>query len=87
MLNCKDASHLESQSYERPLKFTERVGLRLHHLICDGCRGFSQQLKLIRLACRRIDESKGSNVDAPGLSPEAKARVLKELASKQGNPL
>ena len=87
MLSCKDASHLQSEKCERSLSASERIGLKLHMLICKGCRGFSQQLKLIRLACQRIDESKGVGADAPGLSPDAKARALKELASKQSeNP-
>ena len=84
MLSCKDASHLQSQTFERSLTMSERVGLKLHRLICKGCRDFAQQIDLIRQACRRIDESKGVGADAPGLPPAAKTRILKELASKQG---
>ena len=84
MLNCKDASHLHSESHERPLSAMELIGLKFHLMICKGCQGFAQQLKLIHLACQRIDESKGVDADAPGLAPDAKARILKELASKRG---
>ena len=83
MLNCKDASHLQSHAYERPLSARELIGLKLHLLICKGCRGFAQQLNLIHLACRRIDESKGVGADDPGMPPDTKTRILKELASKQ----
>lgn len=83
MLNCKDASQLQSQAQERPLSARELVGLKLHLLICKGCHGFSQQLKLIRKACQRIDESKGVGATTPGLPPDTKERILKELASKQ----
>jgi hypothetical protein len=83
VLNCKDASRLQSYAYERPLNARELIGLKLHLLICKGCRGFAQHLRLIHLACRRIDESKGVDADAPGLTPEAKTHILKELASKQ----
>ena len=87
MLNCKDASRLQSHTYERKLSARELVALKLHLLICKGCRGFAQHLRLIHQACRRIDESKGVGADAPGLSPEAKKHILKELASKQsGEP-
>jgi len=85
VLNCKDASHLQSEAHERSLSGVELIGLKFHLMICKGCRGFSQQLKLIRLACQRIDESKGVGEDAPGLAPDAKTRILKELASKQGD--
>ncbi len=84
MLSCKDASRLQSHAYERPLNARELIGLKLHLLICKGCRGFAQQLNLIHLACRRIDESKGVGADAPELSPDAKTHILKELASKLG---
>ena len=84
MLNCKNASHLQSEAYERPLSAREQIGLKLHLLICKGCRGFAEQLHLIRQACRRIDESKGMGADAPGMPPDTKTRILKELASKQG---
>lgn len=87
MLNCKDASRLQSQAHERRLSLWELIGLKLHLLICKGCRGFAQHLRLIRQACRRVDESKGVGADAPGLPPDAKTRILKELASKLGeNP-
>lgn len=85
MLNCKDASHLQSEACERPLRARELIGLKLHLWICKGCRAFAQQLHLIRQACQRIDESKGVGADTPGLAPEAKTRILKELASKQDN--
>ena len=82
MLNCKDASHLASESHERSLGAVELIGLKFHLIICKGCRGFSQQLRVIRLACQRIDESKGVGAEAPGLAPDAKSRILKELGSK-----
>ena len=85
MLNCKDASHLASESQERSLGPVELIGLKFHLIICKGCRGFSQQLKVIRLACQRIDESKGVGGEAPGLDPDAKSRILKELGSKQSD--
>ena len=85
MLNCKDTSHLASESHERSLSAVELIGLKFHLMICKGCRGFSQQLKLIRLACQRIDESKGVGEEAPGLAPDAKSRILKELASKRSD--
>ena len=85
MLNCIDASHVASEAQERSLSAVELIGLKFHLIICKGCRGFSLQLKLIRLACQRIDESKGVGAEAPGLDPDAKSRILKELASKRSD--
>jgi len=54
MLTCKEVTHLVSQSQDRPLRLGERISLRLHLRICNGCRNFSTQLDLIRRACRRL---------------------------------
>jgi hypothetical protein len=85
LLTCKDASRLQSQSQDQPLRLGERLSLRLHLLICDNCRRFKQQLDLIRRACQRVNEPDGLNVQDKGLSSEAKTRILQELASRQAD--
>lgn len=85
MLSCKDASRLQSQAQDRRLNLAERFGLRLHLLICDNCRRFARQLKLIRQACQQVKASDGMRSGGEGLAPDAKARILKELASRQQN--
>lgn len=54
MMNCKHATQLLSQKQDRKLGITERIGLRLHLLICSGCSNFNKQIDFIRVACRRI---------------------------------
>jgi len=54
MLSCKEASRLVSQGLDRRLGFAERLGLRLHLLICDGCTNFSKQVAFIRKAMARL---------------------------------
>lgn len=54
MLSCKDTSVLLSQAQDRPLGLRERILLRLHLLVCDGCTHFSRQLVLMRAAIRRL---------------------------------
>jgi hypothetical protein len=54
MLTCKNASELLSQAQDRTLGLRERLALKLHLLICDGCTNFSRQLALIRATLRRI---------------------------------
>lgn len=53
MLSCKQASHLLSQSIERRLPLRQRLGLRLHLLMCSACKQFSVQLQLLRQATKR----------------------------------
>jgi hypothetical protein len=53
MLTCKDASELLSQGQDRRLGLGERLRLRLHLLICQGCSNFGRQLVILRTAIRR----------------------------------
>ena len=53
MLDCKQTSELLSQGQDRPLTAGEALRLRLHLLLCRGCRRFSRQLDFMRAALRR----------------------------------
>lgn len=53
-LTCKEATHLVSEGLDRDLGLLERVRLRLHLLICDGCANFSRQVAFLREAVRRL---------------------------------
>ena len=54
MLSCKEASHLVSEGLDRDLGFFERVRLRLHLAICDGCTNFKKQMDFLRRALREL---------------------------------
>ena len=83
MLSCQEATRLASQALDRSLSFSERLGLRLHQVICTGCRGFTRQLLQIRQACRQIEQSEGIDAKTEVLSATAKARILQEITAKQ----
>ena len=54
MLDCKHNTELLSQSYDRPITLRERMAMRLHLLMCRGCRNFEKQLAFIRKAAREL---------------------------------
>ena len=54
MLTCKEATRLVSQGLDRRLGFAERVALRVHLAICDGCTAFSKQAAFLRKAIRAL---------------------------------
>ncbi len=47
---CKGATRLLLQAEERRLTAAERIGLRLHLLVCKACPRFAGQLRLMRRA-------------------------------------
>jgi hypothetical protein len=54
MLSCRDVTQLVSQRLDRRLGFAERVALRLHLAICQGCSNFSRQMDVLREAVKRL---------------------------------
>ena len=54
MLSCKEAARLLSQGLDRKLDFGERVMLRVHLTICDGCTNFKDQVAFLRKAMSQL---------------------------------
>lgn len=54
MMNCKQATRLMSQGQDRQLTFPERMRLKVHLIICNGCANYNKHLKLIREAVKRL---------------------------------
>lgn len=86
MLTCKDASHLISESQERPLGFWESWSLKLHLMMCSYCRRFEQQVALMRKALRELGrraESESADIAADiDFTPETQERIRKAVAER-----
>jgi len=54
MLSCKETTRLLSQGADRKLAFGERVALRVHLAICNGCRNVGAQFKFLRTAVKSL---------------------------------
>ena len=48
MPNCKEVSRLVSREQDERLPLGQRVMLRLHMLMCEGCRRFERQTAFLR---------------------------------------
>ena len=53
---CKEVSHLVTQGLDRRLGFGERLRLRVHLAICDGCTNFKRQMDFLRAAMKRFSQ-------------------------------
>jgi len=56
MLPCREVTWLVSQGLDRRLGIGERLKLRLHFFLCEGCRNFNRQLHFLRRALRRLPD-------------------------------
>ncbi len=54
MLNCKQATELMSRGMDRNLSLNRRISLRIHLMMCSGCRNFNKQMQFLRHASRKI---------------------------------
>lgn len=57
MLSCKEVTRMVSQGLDRELGFGERLRLRIHLAICDGCTNFRKQMLFLRKAMARLVQS------------------------------
>ena len=62
MPSCKEVSRLVSKGLDRDLAFGERVALRVHFLMCKGCRNFEAQMMLLRRAMRDLSRSEDEHL-------------------------
>jgi len=81
MLSCKEVSRLVSDSLDRDLSFRQRMGVRLHLMMCGMCRAYEQQVLLLRKIVHQYGKqmAEGENSDEH-LSEEAKARIKHKLS-------
>ena len=77
MICCKEAAELASQSQDRSLNLIEWFALRFHTFRCKMCAQYGQQLRILRGACERIDES-GAQA-CPQLPDDARERIRQRL--------
>ncbi len=52
MLSCHQATRLASDAQERPLSFKEKVSLKIHTMMCSGCRNFETSMNTLRKAMK-----------------------------------
>lgn len=75
-MDCKNATALMSQGMDRSLDASERVGLRVHTLMCTGCRNYRSQLKVLRDAARQMAHGlmppDGGDAQPPEQAPDDK---------------
>jgi len=82
MLTCKEVSELVSQTPERPLSFRERLGIKLHLMMCKLCSRFTRQMKFITKATNTFMYQPEECLDhdhATQLTDEARERIKNKL--------
>ncbi len=76
MLTCKDVCDDATRLLDENTGLVERIGLRIHLLMCKECRRFIRQFKLMTGAASALGE-----VDAP--TDDEIDALVNQLASRR----
>jgi hypothetical protein len=77
-LTCAESARLQSEGLDRQLTRLERFGLRVHLVLCAGCRRYGRQLRLLRNALRGFPKD-DSHLPEGSLSEESRARIKQSM--------
>lgn len=64
MMNCQHATQLISESQERALSLPEKMGLKVHVMMCSGCKNYSVQVPFLSQAMKAYAKGFDEDRDA-----------------------
>lgn len=76
---CRQASQLQSAALDRSLSLPQRLGLRVHLLICKWCRRYGKQIRAVHQSARTHQETLTEALPQT-LSPAARERIQRALS-------
>ncbi|MBI5672889.1 MAG: zf-HC2 domain-containing protein [Nitrospirae bacterium] len=80
---CQEMSRLLSDTMDRRLPWHVRTRIRIHLQMCEVCKSYHHQLRLLRSLLLRnpAQHSERESTLQPGLSVKAKERIRRALDS------
>ena len=84
MLTCKETSELISARYDRKLSLGERMGLRLHLMMCRYCSAVARQIDMIQKLVELKPDSQFPAPSSDQLTADARERIVD--AVRDANP-
>ena len=79
--NCKEAVRLQSEALDHQLPGLERLGLRLHLVLCKWCRRYGKQIRLLHDATHEHPEEL-ADAAPQKLSRAARERISQSLRNQ-----
>jgi hypothetical protein len=79
IFNCKAVTRMVSESMDRKLPFYQRMGIRMHLLMCKLCSRYRRQLLFLRETIRLQAASSEDIESAIVLPPGARERIKRSI--------
>ena len=86
MFKCKEVTRMVSESLDRKLPLYQRIGIRIHLLMCKFCSRFKKQLLFLRETIRQHVERDKDTELSTKLPPEARERIRKSIQNNSFKP-
>jgi hypothetical protein len=83
--SCREATRLQSKALDRKLPLRQRLGLRIHLLLCKWCRRYGKQITFLRSATRQHGHE-DQPLPPRTLSLEARERIKQRLQAEGKQP-
>lgn len=81
MMKCEEVSKLVSQSLDQTLPFHQRIGIRLHMMMCNLCsQNFRQIIGLQKTV--RLFMNENEKIEPPETLSPAKKEEMKKVIDK-----
>ena len=82
--NCKQSVRLQSAALDGKLPFRQRLGLRIHLMLCQWCRRYGKHIRFLRAAAREHGAEE-QVLPQRTLSAEARERIKRKLQESEKN--
>ncbi len=56
-MRCRQVTRMISESHERSLDIQEKVGIKVHLVMCPYCRRFQRNCKTLSMMMKRFKDS------------------------------
>ena len=83
MLTCKEVAALASKALDTRLAWSERLGMRMHLLLCRMCSRYIEQLRFLHKVLGTLDAHSEAFGRQPALPPEARERIQRVLEEQR----
>ncbi len=82
---CREATLLTEKKQEGKLDVYEKLALRFHLVICDGCRRYNKQNEFLSQLLKKSSLSDITDFSKMRLADDAKVRIAQAVQDKINN--